>query len=466
MGLHARREVGADLDSTIHVGQDMSKVVPRFRFPDEIVDPADALKVIDDELLLDGNARQNLATFCQTFEEDNVTALMISGQNKNLIDKDEYPHPAEFERRCVHMLADLWGAPDATNTVGTSAIGSSEACMLAGMAAKWRWRARREAEGKPTDRPNLVCGPVQVVWHKFARYWDVELREVPMSPGRYAMDVEEMLARVDDNTILVVPTLGITYTGAYEDVATLASGLDDLEQRTGLDIDLHVDAASGGFVAPFCAPDLIWDFRIERVRSISASGHKFGLAPLGVGWVVWRDVAHLPEDLIFHVDYLGGDMPVFQINFSRPSGQILAQYYNFIRLGRSGFADLHTDAYDTGRFLADGIEALGLFELIYRPDPMRGIPAVTWRIPEDGDLGFTLYDLADRLRSSGWLVPAYPLTGELAKSTVQRVLVRRDLSRDLAAALLTDLSAAIAHLEAHPQIVHMTHEESGSFSHL
>ena len=163
MGLHARREVGADLDSTIHVGQDMSKVVPRFRFPDEIVDPADALKVIDDELLLDGNARQNLATFCQTFEEDNVTALMISGQNKNLIDKDEYPHPAEFERRCVHMLADLWGAPDATNTVGTSAIGSSEACMLAGMAAKWRWRARREAEGKPTDRPNLVCGPVQVV---------------------------------------------------------------------------------------------------------------------------------------------------------------------------------------------------------------------------------------------------------------------------------------------------------------
>jgi len=466
MGLHARGNVGGALDSSIHVGQDADKVLPRFRFPDEVFDPADARKVIEDELLLDGNARQNLATFCQTWEEDNVTALMLAGQDKNLIDKDEYPHPAEFERRCVHMLADLWGAPDAADTVGTSAIGSSEACMLAGMAAKWRWRARRQAEGKPTDRPNLVCGPVQVVWHKFARYWDVEIREVPMAPGRFGMGADEMLARVDENTILVVPTLGVTYTGAYEDVAALAAALDELEAATGLDVDLHVDAASGGFVAPFCAPELAWDFRIERVRSISASGHKFGLAPLGVGWVVWRDVAHLPEELIFHVSYLGGDMPVFQINFSRPSGQILAQYYNFIRLGRGGYADVHDDAYATGRFLADGIEALGAFEMVYRPDPTRGIPAVTWRIPEGTDPGFTLYDLADRLRAHGWLVPAYPLTGALSEVTVQRVLVRRDLSRDLAVNLLDDLSTAIAHLGTHPQSVHMTPQESRGFSHL
>ena len=466
MGLHPRTHHSVDLNSTIHVGQDAGKVLPRYRFPDDVFDPSDALKVIDDELLLDGNARLNLATFCQTWEEDNVTALMVSGQDKNLIDKDEYPHPAEFERRCVHMLADLWRAPDAATTVGTSAIGSSEACMLAGMAAKWRWRARQEAAGRPTDKPNLVCGPVQVVWHKFARYWDVEIREIPMTPGRYAMDVAEMLARVDENTILVVPTLGVTYTGAYEDVAGLAAALDDLQAQTGLDIDIHVDGASGGFVAPFCAPDLVWDFRIERVRSISASGHKFGLAPLGVGWVVWRDVAHLPEDLIFHVSYLGGDMPVFQINFSRPSGQILAQYYNFIRLGRDGYATVHGEAYETGTYLADGIEALGLFELVYRPDPLTGIPAVTWRIPEGVDLGFTLYDLADRLRTHGWLVPAYPLTGALDRTTVQRILVRRDLSRDLATSLLADLSLAISHLGAHPQSVHMTKEESGGFSHL
>ena len=466
MGLHARSHVGDDLDSTIHVGQDAGKELARFRFPTAVFTPEDAMQVIEDELLLDGNARQNLATFCQTWEEDNVVALMHEGQDKNLIDKDEYPHPAEFERRCVHMLADLWNAPDAANTVGTSAIGSSEACMLAGMAAKWRWRARRSAEGKPADRPNLVCGPVQVVWHKFARYWDVEIREVPMAPGRTLMDPDEMLERVDENTILVVPTLGVTYTGAYENVASLAAALDDLEARTGLDVDLHIDAASGGFVAPFCAPDLLWDFRIERVRSISASGHKFFLASLGVGWVVWRDLAHLPDDLIFHVSYLGGDMPVFQINFSRPSVQILAQYYNFIRLGRSGYTTVHRASYDTARLLAEGIDSPGIFELVYRPDPLTGIPAVTWRIPEGADLGFSLYDLADRLRTHGWLVPAYPLTGSLKDVTVQRILVRRDLTRDLAGALLDDLSTAIDHLGVHPQSVHMTKVESGGFSHL
>ena len=257
--------------------------------------------------------------------------------NKNLIDKDEYPQTAEIEARCVHMLADLWHAPGAANTVGTSAIGSSEACMLAGMAAKWRWRAKRQAAGKPTDKPNMVCGPVQVVWHKFARYWDIEIREVPMSHGHYMMDPADVLARVDENTIMVVPTFGVTYTGAYEPVEAIAKALDKLQADTGLDIDIHVDGASGAFLAPFCAPDVVFDFRLPRVKSISTSGHKFGLAPLGVGWVIWRDRQELPEDLIFHGNYLGGDMPTFQINFSRPAGQIIGQYYNFLRLGHEGY---------------------------------------------------------------------------------------------------------------------------------
>jgi len=466
MPLHHRKAIEEHLESTVHVGQDVDKSLPRYKFPDDTFDPADALKIIEDELLLDGNARQNLATFCQTWEEANVTTLMIDGQNKNLIDKDEYPHPAELEKRCVNMLADLWNAPKGTNPVGTSAIGSSEACMLAGMAAKWRWREARAKAGKPTDKPNMVCGPVQVVWHKFARYWDVEIREVGMAPGRFGMDPEQMLAQVDENTILVVPTLGVTYTGAYEDVAALAAALDDLEARTGLDVPIHIDGASGGFVAPFCAPELVWDFRIDRVHSISTSGHKFGLAPLGVGWVVWRDAEFLSDDLIFHVSYLGGDMPVFQINFSRPAGQIIAQYYNFIRLGRGGYREVHSDAYDIARYLTDELKALHRIEMIYEPDPMKGIPALTWRIPEGADYGFTLYDLADRLRTHGWLVPAYPLTGELSETTVQRILVRRDLSRDLAENLLTDMAAAVEHLIKHPMTAHMTKEESGSFSHL
>jgi glutamate decarboxylase len=424
------------------------------------------LQVVTDELMLDGNARQNLATFCQTWEEPEIHALMELSINKNMIDKDEYPQTAEIERRAVHMVADLWNAPDSVNTVGASAIGSSEACMLAGMAAKWRWREKRRAAGLSTDTPNMVCGPVQVVWHKFAKYWDIEMREVPMSPGHYAMDADDMLARVDENTIMVVPTLGVTYTGSYELVEPLARALDDLQERTGLDIDIHVDGASGGFLAPFCAPDLVWDFRLPRVKSISTSGHKFGLAPLGVGWVVWRDAAELPDDLIFHVNYLGGDMPVFQINFSRPAGQIVAQYYNFLRLGREGYRKVHDASYATGRYLAEAIPKLGPFELLCDSNPATGIPTVTWRLAEGADPGYTLFDLADRLRVKGWQVPAYTLTGTASDIPVQRILVRQDVSHDLAALLLDDFKESIEHFAKHPVTASMTKEEAGGFSHL
>ena len=219
MTLHARESVRSSLDDSVYSSQDMAKAAPKYRFPTDEWRAEDAFAVVADELMLDGNSRQNLATFCQTWEEPEVHRLMDLAIDKNMIDKDEYPQTAEIERRCVHMLADLWNAPESANTVGASAIGSSEACMLGGMAAKWRWRAKRAAAGQPTDRPNMVCGPVQVVWHKFAKYWDIEMREVPMSPGHYAMDVDDMLARVDENTIMVVPTFGVTYTGAYELVA-------------------------------------------------------------------------------------------------------------------------------------------------------------------------------------------------------------------------------------------------------
>jgi glutamate decarboxylase len=338
--------------------------------------------------------------------------------------------------------------------------------MLAGMAAKWRWRAKRQAEGKPTDRPNMVCGPVQVVWHKFARYWDIEMREVPMTHGRYAMDPDTMLERVDENTIMVVPTFGVTYTGAYEPVEALSGALDRLQAETGLDVGIHVDGASGAFLAPFCAPDLLFDFRLPRVKSISASGHKFGLAPLGVGWVVWRDRGELPDDLVFHVNYLGGDMPVFQINFSRPAGQIIAQYYNFLRLGHEGYRRIHMASYDVGQYLAAEIAKLGPFELLCDSRPGTGIPTVTWRIAEGEDPGYTLFDLADRLRSRGWQVPAYTLTGTAADIAVQRILVRLGVSRDMASLLLDDFRAAVAHFGRHPVTVPMSKQEAGGFSHL
>jgi glutamate decarboxylase len=466
MTLHDRDSIRDQLDDSLFCGHGLTTAIPKYRFPDEESNPLPMLQVVTDELMLDGNARQNLATFCQTWEEPEVHVLMELSINKNMIDKDEYPQTAEIERRAVHMMADVWNAPDSANTVGASAIGSSEACMLAGMAAKWRWREKRRAAGQSTDTPNMVCGPVQVVWHKFAKYWDIEMREVPMSPGHYAMDADDMLERVDENTIMVVPTLGVTYTGSYELVEPLARALDDLQERTGLDVDIHVDGASGGFLAPFCAPDLVWDFRLPRVKSISTSGHKFGLAPLGVGWVVWRDAAELPDDLIFHVNYLGGDMPVFQINFSRPAGQIVAQYYNFLRLGREGYKKVHDASYSTGRFLAEAIPNLGPFELLCDSNPATGIPTVTWRLSEGADPGYTLFDLADRLRVKGWQVPAYTLTGTASDIPVQRILVRQDVSHDLAALLLNDFEESIAHFGKHPVTTSMTKEESGGFSHL
>jgi glutamate decarboxylase len=466
MPLHDRESIGASLDESVYAAGELAKAAPKYRFPQDEWRAEDAYALVADELMLDGNSRQNLATFCQTWEEPAVHALMDLAIDKNMIDKDEYPQTAELERRCVHMLADLWHAPEGGNPVGASAIGSSEACMLAGMAAKWRWRARREAAGKPTDRPNMVCGPVQVVWHKFAKYWDIEMREVPMSPRHYAMDAEDMLARVDENTIMVVPTFGVTYTGSYELVRPLADALDKLQADTGLDVDIHVDGASGAFLAPFCAPDLEWDFRIPRVKSISTSGHKFGLAPLGVGWVVWRDAAFLPDDLIFHVSYLGGDMAVFQINFSRPAGQIAAQYYDFIRLGRDGYRRVHMASYATGRYLAEEIAKLGPFELICDSDPQTGIPSVAWKLRDGEDPGYTLYDLADRMRAHGWQVPAYPLTGAVHDVAVQRILVRQGVSRDLASVLLADLRTAVEHFTKHPITVPMTPKESSGFSHL
>ena len=466
MTLHHRESVRDQLLDSVYAGQDLSKAAPKYKFPRHEMGAEDAAQLIRDELIIDGNGRQNLATFCQTWAEPQVHDLMNVCIDKNMIDKDEYPQTAEIERRCVNMLADLWNAPQSANAVGASTIGSSEACMLGGLAAKWRWRAKRAALGQATDKPNMVCGPVQVVWHKFARYWDVEIREVPMSHDTFCMNPDQMLDRVDENTIMVVPTFGVTYTGAYESVKEMADALDDLQARTGLDIDIHVDGASGAFLAPFCAPDLLFDFRVPRVKSISTSGHKFGLAPLGVGWVLWRDAVELPEDLIFHVNYLGGDMPVFQINFSRPAGQIVAQYYDFLRLGYEGYRQIHSASYETGKFLAHGVARLGPFDLLCDSEPQTGIPAVAWRIKEGADPGYTLFDVADRLRVHGWQVPAYTLTGLASDIAVQRILVRQGVSRDMGSLLLHDIREAVHHFDKHPISVHMSASESSGFNHL
>ena len=270
--------------------------VPKLRIPRQSMDPEVAYQVVHDELMLDGNARLNLATFVTTWMEPQAGRLMAEAADKNVIDKDEYPQTAEIERRCVHILADLWHAQPHQTAVGCSTTGSSEAAMLAGMALKWRWREARRAAGASTERPNMVMGiNVQVCWEKFCRYWDVEPRYVPMEGERRHLTGEEAVRLCDENTIGVVAVLGSTQDGSYEPVAEIAAALDRLHQGGGPDVPVHVDAASGGFVAPFVQPDLEWDFRIPRVASINSSGHKYGLVYPGVGWVIWRDREALPD---------------------------------------------------------------------------------------------------------------------------------------------------------------------------
>lgn len=465
MTVNKRDELRYSVLDSIFAGRDVAKPLPKYDFPQDEHNAHEIMQVVLDELYLDGNPRQNLATFCQTWEEEEVHKIMDMAIDRNMIDKSEYPQTAELEMRCVHMLADLWNSPEATVTVGTSTTGSSEACMLGGLAAKWRWRERRHAEGKPTDKPNLVCGPVQVCWHKFCKYWDIELRELPMEPGAYHMTPESMLSAVDENTICVVPTFGVTYTGQYEFVEPLSRALDDYEKRTGINVDIHVDAASGGFLAPFCAPDIRWDFRLPRVKSISTSGHKFGLAPLGVGWVVWRDEQELSKDLVFSVPYLGGEVGTLAINFSRPAGQVIAQYYLMNRLGREGYRRVQKACYDTTKWLAREISKLGPFEFINDGDPEAGIPAACFKVRDGASLPYSLYDLSAKLLERGWQVPAFKLPANTQDTDIIRIMVRQGVSRDLAALLLEDMQRAIAHFEQHPVSVPMTEKERGSYKH-
>ncbi len=452
-----------NLDEVYGAG-DLAQALPKSQFPGTERDARHVYSALRDELMLDGNARQNLATFCQTWEEPEIHQLMDDCIDKNMIDKDEYPQTAEIEMRCVRMLADLWHAPEGPAT-GCSTTGSSEAAMLGGLAMKRRWEAKRKAEGKPTDKPNIITGPVQICWHKFTRYWDIEHREIPMENGRLLMTPEEVLKLCDENTIGVVPTLGVTFTGEYEPVKAVSDALDKLQAETGLDIPIHVDGASGSFLAPFCAPELEWDFRLPRVRSINASGHKFGLSPLGVGWVMWREEADLPEEMIFWVNYLGGNMRDIALNFSRPGGQIVCQYYNFLRLGREGYAKVHNACYKSAKYLADEIAKLGPFEIVFDGDKARGIPAVSWKIKDGTEPGFTLFDLADRLRVRGWQVPAYTLPANCQDHAVQRILVRNGVSLDLCSLLIEDMKAALEHLEAHPKKTPLGSEDFSGFHH-
>lgn len=446
MGVWKSRKPAEELDESLAPRFTRSGMVsvPRNRIPDGEMLPQTAHQIVLDEVMLDGNARFNLATFVTTWMDDEADRLYAATFDKNMIDKDEYPQTAEIEARCVRMLGDLWHAPHATESVGTSTTGSSEGCMLGGLALKRRWQQARRAAGKPADRPNIVMGAnVQVVWEKFANYWEVEPRYVSLEGDVFHLTADRLLDHVDENTIGVVAVLGSTMDGTYEPVQEICAALDRYEAESGVSVPVHVDAASGGFVAPFVQPDLVWDFRLERVVSIQTSGHKFGLVYPGIGWVLWRDQDSLPEELVFHVNYLGGDMPTFALNFSRPGAQVVLQYFQFLRLGREGYRLVQQTCQDVALHIAQTLRAMPEFDVI---SDGTDLPVVTFSMGS-AVTKYDVYDVSRKLRERGWLVPAYTMPPKREDLAVLRVVVRNGFSHDMAELFLADLRSAVDFLD-------------------
>ncbi len=433
---------------------------PDHRIPDDPMDPADARLLIDQELLLDGDPEKNLATFVTTWMGPDVTDLIGQNLHRNFIDHAEYPQTAEIEQRCIRMLADLFHAPG--ETMGARTQGSSEAIMLGALAMKWKWRARREKAKKGTDKPNLIFGgDVHVVWEKFCRYFDVEPRIVPLQEDKLVIGPEDVEPHIDENTIGVAAVLGTTFTGHSDDIVGINKLLVQIKEEKGHDVPLHVDGASGAFVWPFVYPDSEWDFRLEQVQSINASGHKFGLVYPGIGWLIFRSKDSLPDDLVFYEDYLGKRDATFTLNFSTGSAMVLAQYFNFIRFGKAGYAYLMGLMQKNAEELAKTIAGMGPFELIGEGEQL---PLVAFRIHEDEP--YDEFDLASQLAAErGWMVPAYHLPPNADKVKLMRILVKLTLGYSLAERLAEDLDQACKTLKekggVHPSERKRVHTATG-----
>ena len=420
-----------------------SERIPKYKTPAEI-----AYQIVKDETFPQTQPRLNLATFVTTYMDDYGTQLMNDAVGINYIDETEYPRVAVMCGRCINMVANMWNSPEEAEwKTGAVGIGSSEACMLGGVAAWLRWRERRKAQGKPYDKPNLVMSSAyQVVWEKFCQLWQIEMRTVPITPDHITLNIDEAISMCDENTICIVPIAGVTWTGLNDDIEALDKALDRYNEITGHDIPIHVDAASGGFILPFLFPKKKWDFRLKWVYSISTSGHKYGLVYPGLGWVVWKDKKYLPEQMSFSVNYLGASIAQVGLNFSRPAAQILAQYYNFLHLGFEGYKEIHSNSMAIAEYCHDQIGKMPCFK---NYSQTLENPLFIWSLdPEyEKTAKWTLFDLQDKLMQSGWMVPAYTMPKNIEDMVVMRVVVRQGMSRDMANMLLEDIQNAVEELE-------------------
>lgn len=437
-----------DAKTAIYASEEMLKPSPVDKIPDGPTTPQIAYQMVKDETYSQTQPRLNLATFVTTYMDDYATKLMNEAISINYIDETEYPRVAVMSAKCINIIANLWNTPEERKwKTGALAIGSSEACMLGGVAAWLRWRKKRQTEGKPFDKPNFVISSgFQVVWEKFAQLWQIEMRTIPLTLDKETLDPEDVINRCDENTICVVPIEGVTWTGLNDDVEALDKALDKFNAETGYDIPIHVDAASGGFILPFLKPNLKWDFRLKWVLSISTSGHKYGLVYPGLGWVIWKDKKYLPEEMSFSVNYLGANVTQVGLNFSRPAAQILGQYYQFIRLGFQGYKNIQYNCMEITEYLHDEIGKMKPFTNFSKEVVN---PLFIWYMKEEylKDSMWTLYDLQDKLKQNGWMVPAYTLPKNIEQYVVMRIVIRNGFSRDMADMLLNDIEAAIDELE-------------------
>ena len=435
-------------DVSIFGSKVMREPAPAERIPQHRTRAEIAYQMVKDETFPQTQPRLNLATFVTTYMDDYGTKLMNEAVGINYIDETEYPRVAVMCGRCINMVANMWNTPEKGDwKTGAVGIGSSEACMLGGVAAWLRWRERRKAEGKPYDKPNLVMSTAyQVVWEKFCQLWQIEMRTVPITHEHITLDIDAALNMCDENTICIVPIMGVTWTGMNDDVEALNKALDEYNAKTGYDIPIHIDAASGGFILPFLYPEKKWDFRLKWVYSISTSGHKYGLVYPGLGWVVWKDKKYLPKDMSFSVNYLGANISQVCLNFSRPAAQILAQYYNFIHLGVEGYTEIHSNSMDIAKYCHKAIGKMPCFKN-YSETLVN--PLFIWTMDPDyeKDAKWTLFDLQDKLMQSGWMVPAYTMPKDIEDMVVMRIVVRQGMSRDMADMLIEDITNAVAELE-------------------
>jgi glutamate decarboxylase len=406
--------------------------------------PTEAMRLVDEDLALEGDPQRNLATFVTTWMEPEAQRIIAENLHRNFIDHAEYPISAEIEQRCVRMLADLFNAPG--ETTGCRTQGSSEAIMLGALSLKWKWKERREAENGSTNRPNLVFGgDVHVVWEKFCRYFDVEPRIVPLEENKYTIGPDDVEPHLDENTIGVVGVLGTTFTGHMDDIVGINQLLLDVKEKRGLDIPMHVDGASGAFVWPFLYPDSQWDFRLEQVRSINVSGHKYGLVYPGIGWLVFRETSDLAQDLVFYENYLGKTDATFTLNFSTGAAMVLAQYYNFVRLGRDGYSYVMKQMQQNAQALAANLRDSGRFEVI--GDDLEQLPLVAFRLQGER-ASYDESDVAWQLSAErGWMVPAYTLPPNAEKVKIMRALVKETMSREQVERLTRDIADACATLD-------------------